>query len=560
MSDTALLNVNMLALSSGQPTLSVKLGQETPSKKVHIETSKNGLPVPVIQHETRKYSLHSKIDPIREGERFYQSAPHGGYLVFLGFGAGYHISPFLKRSDISRIVIIDFDASIFKYLLKSIDLRHFFLDQRVRFLIDPSVEEISREMLDNYLPAVSGNLQVLQLRSRVYMERERFSAAQKHIQVVIKSISEDYSVQSYFGKRWFVNSIRNLHLAETSTTTLPPVRTALITAAGPSLEIQLPELKQQIGKGTLIATDTSLPFLLKNNIIPDLVISIDCQHITYHHFMAGYPENVPLVLDLASPNHLTTKTARLVFFTSGHPFSRYVNSVWRRFPHIDTSGGNVSHAAVSLAEALGAQQILLFGADFSFPEGKSYTRGTYLYPFFHTSSFRTSPLEHHFFSFLLRNENIIKVKEPNYIRYTTSPMISYKKRLEQASAELTAELIPVPGKGEMLTPAVRKRHRDATVIVGTLFSAGAAALSWKEFIKSYSQAVESLPLPQESLNHYNSLLSKEQKDIVTTLLPAAAAIRRERELQGGQQTGAEILADVIEWTQATISAHLSALE
>ena len=276
--------------------------------------------------------------------------------------------------------------------------------------------------------------------------------------------------------------------------------------------------------------------------------------------MAGYPKNVPLVLDLASPNHLTSKTDRLVFFTSGHPFSRYVNSVWRRFPYIDTSGGNVSHAAVSLAEALGAQQILLFGADFSFPEGKSYTRGTYLYPFFHTNSFRTKPLEHHFFSFLLRNDNIIKVKEPNYIRYTTSPMISYKKRLEQASADLTAELIPVPGKGEMLTPAVRKRHRDASVIVGTLFSAGVAALSWKEFIKSYSRAVETLPLPQESLNHYNSLLSKEQKDIVTTLLPAAAAIRREHELQGGQQTGAEILADVIEWTQATIATHLSALE
>src|SRR6056297_1553629 len=118
MSDTTMLNVNMLALSSGQPDLSVKIGQQTASEKVHIETSKNGLPVPVIQHETRKYSLHSRVDPIREGERFYQSAPRGGYLLFLGFGAGYHISPFLNRADVSRIVIIDFDASILKYLLK----------------------------------------------------------------------------------------------------------------------------------------------------------------------------------------------------------------------------------------------------------------------------------------------------------------------------------------------------------------------------------------------------------------------------------------------------------
>lgn len=558
MSDSSLLNVNLLALSSSQPDLAVKLGKESSSSDLRIKTSRTGLPVPVLQHENREYSLHSTIDPRREGERFYHTAPNGGYLVFLGFGAGYHISPFLKRNDVSRIVVIDFDAALFKALLNSIDLRDFFLDQRVRFLIDPTLEEINREMLGNYLPAVSGNLQVLQLRSRVHMQREKFTETQKHIQGIIKAVSEDYSVQSYFGKRWFVNSVRNLHVAETSTTTLPPIRKALITAAGPSLEDQLPELKQQLSQATLIATDTSLPFLLKNDIVPDMVVSIDCQHITYHHFMAGYPENVPLVLDLASPNHLTTKTDRLVFFTSGHPFSKYVNSVWRRFPYIDTSGGNVSHAAVSLAEALGAQKILLFGADFSFPEGKSYTRGTYLYPFFQTDSARTQPLEHHFFSFLLRNENIIKVKQGGYIRYTTSPMISYKERLEQASARLAAELISVPGKGEILNPAHEKVALTRSGVIGTLFSAGAPAVSWREFIRAYSRSVGALPLPHESLSDYRSSISKEQNDIVTTLLPAAAAIRREQELQGIGKAGPEILQDVIKWTRSTIEAYLSA--
>ena len=556
MNETSLLNVNMLALSSSQPDLSVKLGKESVSEKVLIKRSRTGLPVPVLRKESREYSLHSTIDPRREGERFYQTAPRGGYLVFLGFGGGYHISPFLKRNDVSRLVIIDFDAAQFKALLSQVDMREFFLDKRVRFLIDPTPEDINREMLGNYLPAVSGNLQVLQLRARVHIDRELFNATQKHIQDIIKSISEDYSVQSYFGKRWFVNSVRNLKVAETSTTTLPPVRKALITAAGPSLEDQLPDLKQQLGRGSLIATDTSLPFLLKNDIVPDLVVSIDCQHITYHHFLAGYPEHVPLVLDLASPNHLTTKTDRLVFFTSGHPFSKYVNSVWRRFPYIDTSGGNVSHAAVSLAEALGAQQILLYGADFSFPEGKSYCRGTYLYPFFQTSASRAVPLEHHFFSFLLRNENIIKVKEPGYIRYTTTPMISYKERLEQASRYLTAELLSAPGKGEMLDTAHKTVQRNSSGVIGTLFSAGAAAVSWRQFIRSYSEAVTDLPLPQESLSDYRSSISKEQNDIVTTLLPAAAAIRREQKLQGIRKAGPEIIKDVIEWTRNTIDSYL----
>ena len=129
MSDATLLNVNLLALSSSQPELSVRIGKETTSNDFAIKISKTGLPVPVLKHDDREYSLHSKIDPLREGERFYQSSPRNGYLVFLGFGAGYHIKPFLDRSNISRIVIIDFDLALFKSLLSAVDLREFFLDR-----------------------------------------------------------------------------------------------------------------------------------------------------------------------------------------------------------------------------------------------------------------------------------------------------------------------------------------------------------------------------------------------------------------------------------------------
>lgn len=559
MKDNSWLNVNMLSLSSTQPLLSVKLGRTDASDRLFIQKSKTGLPVPVINREGRHFRLHSSIDPEREGRRFYSSSPHGGYLVFLGFGAGYHILPFLERSDVSGIVIIEYDAGIFKSLLTKMDCRKFILDRRVRFLIDPEPEEIVRDMLDNYLPAVSGNLHLLQLRSRVQLDDDIFNIAKKKINDVIKPISEDYSVQSYFGKRWFINSLENLKVAETSTTTLRPVRNALITAAGPSLEEQLPLLKEKRKGGTLIATDTSLPFLLKYDILPDMVISIDCQHITYHHFISGYPEQVPLVLDLASPNHLTRRAEKLVFFTSGHPFSRYVNSSWRKFPYIDTSGGNVGHAAVSLAETLGAQSIHLFGADFSFPEGKSYARGTYLYPYFHTRSGRISGLENHFFSFLLRNNTIIKVREEDYIRYTTRPMISYKERLEEAIKTLRASVVQADGKGEYIKPYEGKKEQNRSSIIGTLFSAGVAEEPWYEFLRNYRCRLDALPEAGESLSDYRSQLSKEQQDIMTTLFPASAAIRREQEMRDIHSVGATILSDVIDWSILMIDAQLKAL-
>jgi hypothetical protein len=560
MEQTTYLKQNLLALSSSHPALSVEVGKIGESPEVTFRETRNGMRIPVLLLDSREYPLYSTIDPLREAKRFYQSSAAGGYLVFFGLGAGYHIRPFLERTDISGFLIIDFDVSLFRSILAHFDLRDIILDERVRFLIDPTEEEISQDILHNYLPAVSGDLRILSLRSRVRTLEKSFSGAGRAMRRVIDPLSEDYSVQSYFGKRWFYNSVMNLSIAEETANRLPPLRKALITAAGPSLESQIDELKEERNDGTLIATDTSLSFLLKKGIIPDLVISIDCQHITYHHFISGYPREIPLVLDLASPRHLTGLSDKPVFFTSGHPFSRYVNQNWRRFPYIDTSGGNVGHAAVSLADSLGAHRILLYGADFSFPRGKSYVRGSYLYPYFHGMEMRTKPAEGLFFDFIFRNPEILRSRKNEVLRYTTKPMISYKRRLEEASIAIRGRLEAVEGDGETVLSAEKPSQRPRSAIVGTMFSAGSPSMPWRDFLLSYDQLLSRLPEPKESLAQYRSILSQEQLDVATTLFPTSAAIRREQEMKGHTAGGAHILKDVISWSRMIIAHRLASSE
>jgi hypothetical protein len=265
------------------------------------------------------------------------------------------------------------------------------------------------------------------------------------------------------------------------------------------------------------------------------------------------------VLDLASPRQLTQLTDRLLFFTSGHPFSRYVCSHWRPFPFIDTSGGNVSHAAVSLADSLGARRIYLYGADYSFPGGKSYARGTYLYPFYDRISTRTAPLETHFVRFLLRNPEVIKRQEEEHIRYTTAPMITYKERLEELSARLQGELIPVRGEGEFINAQPPLGRKD-DYVVGTIFSAGTPHSSWREFLNDYDRRLAELPRAEESLAEYRSRLEKEQLDVITTLFPACATIRRERSRDSGEAVGASIINEAIAWSRTAIANQLSSGE
>lgn len=549
------LDSNLLALSSSNAQLAGKLSYADESHDIIIKTSRSGKKIPLVLKDNREIPLHSQFDPEKEGKRFFNTFNDHGYIIFLGFGAAYHIRPFLENQYISEILIIDKDISYLKKIIHFFNLTTIFLDKRVRILIDPDHESISNFILENYIPAISGDLHILKLRSRVETEPAFFGEVINTINKVISPLSEDFSVQSYFGKRWFINTLNNLKLAEKTTTIIPPIKKALIVGAGPSLEIQLQKLKDQSSDGYLIATDTALPALIKYGIKPDLIISIDCQHITYYHFLDGIPSDIPLVLDLASPRNITQLTKNVMFFTSGHPFSLYVKSRWRDFPFIDTSGGNVSHAAVSLAYSLGAEQIYLFGVDFSYPRGKSYARGTYLYPYFSTRSNRLKPMEDHFITFLFHNNQIDYIKDSTVFRYVTKPMISYKSRLETLISEINSEVIPVEGEGERILSVRNSSIADISMNrIPSILSAGPADTSWIDFLKEYDSGLSTLPVPGDSVSEYMNSLDSRQKEICITIFPAAATIRKS---SPKGTSGSQILKSTIEWTKTAIERYVN---
>jgi hypothetical protein len=554
MNSETTLQRNLLALSGKNPNTALKIARSEISKHCGVRDSRSGPRVPAVTVNGTERALHSRFDPVREGERIAAANNTSGYLVVFGLGAAYHIYPLLKNKSISFILIIEKDASAVKALFTCFDYRSLFISPNVNLFVDESPETIKNFILSSYYPAISGNLQSIHLRPRFDIDKDYFMSVLSAIEHCIGELSDDYTVQAHFGKKWFLNTVANLPAAETSATVLRPVKKAVVIGAGPSLEIQIDKIAELKRTGScLIATDTSLPGLLSLGLKPDIVISIDCQHITYHHFLAGYPREIPLVLDLASPRGITRLTDKLVFFTSGHPFSLYVNSHWRQFPLIDISGGNVSHAAVSLALTLGAKQIFLAGIDFSYPDGKSYARGTYLYTYFQQFSSLLSPLESQFFTFLLRNARIAKEYIHDKIRYTTKPMISYKQRLENAFSNSSAQFVPLQGDGVPLSvPSMTSKKRGG---LSHMFSAGRSLKSWREFLTDYLEGLESLRVPADvPLPVYLSDLEPHQRDLWVTLFPAAAVFQRNE----GEQffDGKDILSRVQSWSTTLIQQFL----
>ena len=395
-------------------------------------------------------------------------------------------------------------------------------------LVDPGAAAIADFISGTYYPCVHGGIRLLPLRPRCDFDEEHFLPAAAAVRSAIDRVSTDYSVQAHFGKRWFCNIIRNVRAAENARGVFPPITRAAVCAAGPSLDAQLDALaEKQRGGFTVIAADTALGTLCGAGIVPDAVVSIDCQHISYLHFVGN--ERVPwtLFLDIASPPLLAALAPRHFFFSGGHPLARYVSARFKELCALDTSGANVTYAAVSLAEKLGARTIELYGADFAYPQGMAYTRGAYFYPYLRRRQTRLAPASSELSAFLYKSPSLVKRETEASYYYETRSLEMYRRKLEEKARSSAVEIRRVEGFGAPLRLEAGGGESAARQCGNTLslFSSGPARCGARAFLAGYKAKIEALALPETNIERYVEGLSEEERQVFTTLLPSAAAIR-----------------------------------
>ncbi|MDR2097381.1 MAG: DUF115 domain-containing protein [Spirochaetaceae bacterium] len=534
---------NLLALSRGNPTLCAKLTAAETTLGHYRFIEGHGSEIPAwVDSRGAAHTLHSLVSPEREAERLVLTLKGERYVVIMGLGAGYAARAVLERGDTARLLVIEYDLHGLAELLCRYDYIKILNDPRFYMLVDPIPAEIELYILDTFQPALHNGIRTLPLRARTLHDEVHFTPAADAVKSAIDKVASDYSVQAVFGKRWFSNIVRNVFAAEKQNIVLAPIKRAAICAAGPSLDLQLDSIARKRKSFFLIATDTALPALLNASLPPDAVISIDCQHISYYHFMSGLPPDIPLFMDLSSPPLLASRSKKPFFFSGGHPLSSYVTRFLRQFPAIDTSGANVTFAALSLARKMGASRIELYGADFSYPKGKLYTRPAYLYPYFLGKQNRFSPAESYRSAFLYNTKSLRRVETESSWYYETRALAMYREKFEQTASFSGAEVVLAPGEGAPVNFFPVKKPGFSFVMNPEirLFGAGKVLCGAEEFLDSYRKIIAELPPLKENITDYQRRLSDAQRLVFTTLLPTAAAIKY-RETNAGAK---ELLAAV----------------
>lgn len=397
-----------------------------------IEIAKNGAQIPVLINGK---TIESRYNPQTEAQRIAETISTDSlFFIVIGIGGGFLIEEIAKHNPDSLIIGVEKTKEDIEFIRK-IQLNKELEQKETIFFTDS--DSLINLLIQKYVPVFYGNLEIIEQRAWALENQESKNIINLEIKKALQTISQDYSVQAHFGKIWQNNILNNLQLVQKFIFPSEKIKSintnlkAIIIAAGPSVDKQIELLKQNKDEYYIIATDTAYSILLKNEICPNAVISIDGQTVSYNHFITSTNINNTLfIFDLcANPSavkYIYEKNGPILFSYNNHPLSKLISKKFNNLINLYTGSGTVTIAALDFALQLGFKNIEILGADFSYQNGKPYAKSTYLDNLYLSSENRTQSYEKKFTSLMMRTP----LQKINKNKYTTQILQSYENSLE----------------------------------------------------------------------------------------------------------------------------------
>lgn len=395
---------------------------------IDIELSKTGLKIPKFKSGKL---IHSKYDPEREAINLVNNIDENSFYLVTGIGAGFFIKKLSEKYPNSKIVAIENSQDDIDFLEKHFQI---ISELKMNNVIITTTENLYNSLLQNYIPSIYSSFKLIEYRSWILENQDIFEKIQNITSEALKNIAQDFSTQAHFGKIWQRNIINNLKQISSDTEIIfPKEKIAVVVAAGPSLDKKIAWIKENREKIFIFATDTAYKTLQKEQIFSDAVISIDGQNISYQHFLRKINDKTIFIFDLCGNSSCIRKIKKngnnIIFTTTGHPlitFAEQTQNTDYNFIFANAGTGTVTISALDFANKVGFNEIIVIGADFSFPNKKPYAKGTYLEDIYMSCNNRTTTIEKNYISLMYRTEIIKDLQYP-----TTKILQSYKQAFQK---------------------------------------------------------------------------------------------------------------------------------
>lgn len=382
---------NMDALKKSRPefydTFLDTYNKKTSEKQSSIEVleAKDGTPIFSVVKDGQRIRLNSLYRPKQEAEQWAAKFEQNNILVnamLFGLGNGLFAEALIARlKDDATIYIYEPSMDLFVCALQNVDLSGIICNHRVHLY----VQGVNQ---DEFFPDIRKNTHWTNLETQIYCHHTAFDilfpneyddflfAIRKTYQIV--QVNKDTA--AYFSKKMVANMIDNLvYLRDSRYITdyiekFPKDIPAIIVAAGPSLDKNIEELKRAKGKSFIVAVDTAMRQLIKHDILPDAMVTIDAGKPFEYMDNSALCE-IPLFCMLESSHQILEFHRGLKIWCHGgaflgHLFERHGKS----FVSYNT-GGSVATAAFMICVALQFANVVLIGQDLAYQGDVTHAGG-----------------------------------------------------------------------------------------------------------------------------------------------------------------------------------------
>lgn len=362
---------------------------------VEMDNAYDGSIIFRVSYNRKILYLNGKYNPAHAGKDWLEQIDKiddFATVIIVGINDGIHIRNILKKVKAStNILVYEPSIEVFLKALEEVDLTFLFKENVPIGLIVDGINEKelpvylhtminydSMTMLKIYLSANYDSIFPEKVKCFVDKMKKHTIDIEKNWNTVVRYTN--VNAENVFNNTKYLYdgySIRSLYQL------LPKDVPSIVVSAGPSLNKNIDDLKEAVGRANIIATDTAMKPLLNAGIVPDFFVVVDGLK-PGSLFQHKDISKVPMVTMTAiSTDPMKIHNGKKFFYSSD---SALETEIMQKAYAMDShtilvpclaSGGSVANSAFSLGIYMGSQTIILVGQDLAMTGNKTHADGTF---------------------------------------------------------------------------------------------------------------------------------------------------------------------------------------
>lgn len=329
--------------------------------------------------------IYSIYDPNREIHQWIkmneEKLSQAEHILVVGIGLGYHLQELIRLYPNKKYYLYEPDRYLFSLAMNHADLTVILSHPNIEAIAIGSDENTQQQLYRIISSSIVGSYAELVIPSYARLYKETIDNLAEAAKTIVYGIRSNTATLKHFSELWLNNIFDNLkHLVNTPNISfmkdvlkgIP----AIIVGSGPSLKYDLEMLRKIRHKAIIIAAGTSVQALLKADIEPHLIVSVDGGEPNYRAFSNVDTCNIPLVFGtyihpgILEKNH--NYAANLIIdIDKLSPY--YVDYGYETYSCKSTY--SVTGICIQLAAFMGCENVLFTGQDLSYPNHEFYAEG-----------------------------------------------------------------------------------------------------------------------------------------------------------------------------------------